>query len=377
MNKQKRKILLLINSNRGGGAEVIFQNLYSYFKQKNDVRIFYSHRLVLPVLNINLTFILKNRIIRFLINLVRLFLIKLNNEYFVISGLHEENFLALLFFKNPIVTIHDNEIPNYKYKILFNFCYSFLARKKNAKIICVSKGLMFFYKNLFPRSNINYIYNGINFSPYSNIKISKVEINKFLIVGRFVFKKNHFAFFKAFVKHSKINPNATLTLCGDGYLKKKYYEYFKNNNLLSKIKFISWQQNLNEIYKSHDCLILCSLYEGFGNVIVEAMSHDLYVISTDCNYGPREILFPNISFQKDMNKDYIIEEHASLIKMNDLLIPYSENKLHNEKVISKRINSVLKSKSSYNKQKINIFFNKYIKNNFSLYKMYDRYDRLL
>ena len=35
---------------------------------------------------------------------------------------------------------------------------------------------------------------------------------------------------------------------------------------------------------------MCSIYEGFGNVIVEAGSYKLPIISTNCKSGPKEIL---------------------------------------------------------------------------------------
>ena len=50
------------------------------------------------------------------------------------------------------------------------------------------------------------------------------------------------------------------------------------------------KKNLNEWYYNADIFILPSLWEGFGNVIVEALFYNLKVISTDCNYGPKEIL---------------------------------------------------------------------------------------
>ena len=59
------------------------------------------------------------------------------------------------------------------------------------------------------------------------------------------------------------------------------------------MKLIGFVENPYNYLKKSKFFVLSSAYEGFPNVLVEALFLRKAVIATDCDYGPREILEPN------------------------------------------------------------------------------------
>ncbi len=85
------------------------------------------------------------------------------------------------------------------------------------------------------------------------------------------------------------NIKCKLLIIGEGHLINKLKNYIKNNRL----KNVSFHGNTSnpehEIAKA-DLFVLTSKYEGMPNVLIEALQCKTYIISTNCQTGPSELL---------------------------------------------------------------------------------------
>lgn len=92
-----------------------------------------------------------------------------------------------------------------------------------------------------------------------------------------------------------LNLNVSLDIFGEG---DEYSDliYLRNNlGLQNNIEFKGFfeEEELFRNFKNYDLFILSSDFEGFGNVLIEALASGLKVVSTDVPYGPKDILINN------------------------------------------------------------------------------------
>ena len=115
------------------------------------------------------------------------------------------------------------------------------------------------------------------------------EGQRILNVGRLKAQKNQALLIRAFAKQFR-HKNAKLMILGDGPLRSDLERLARDEGVEKQILMPGFVKNPLPVYASADLFVLSSNYEGFGNVIVEAMSCGVPILSTNCQFGPNEIL---------------------------------------------------------------------------------------
>jgi len=111
----------------------------------------------------------------------------------------------------------------------------------------------------------------------------------FLTVSRLVKCKNIPLQLKALSKFKLKYKDFLLVIVGDGPERKKLEKLALKLNLKDNVIFEGWQRNIASYFKSADCLLFSSNYEGYGMVIIEALSFGLPVIATKVGVATQAI----------------------------------------------------------------------------------------
>jgi len=160
------------------------------------------------------------------------------------------------------------------------------------KIMCISKSVMEYNikRTSISRSKYITIHNGIDTLRFDrkNIRVIYKEEkgipgDKFIIgsVGRLHQLKDYRTLINAYKHVHDHISNTILVIVGDGPEKENLMELTSKLGLSSSTIFMGERLDIPEILSCFDIFVMSSVSEGFGNVIVEAMSMQLPVISTD------------------------------------------------------------------------------------------------
>ncbi len=308
-----KNLIIFYPSFERGGVEMIIKNLIGHLSKK-DINIF-----LITCKNKNLENIPKvknlffahptQKYFRFLPNrfssafscikpLIKL--IKNNDQSNTVIHSMQSNFIPILIAKilkikiiirnseDPIESIKYSENKLTSYLI---FLLRFIFYNLSDKIITNSKGSSDSIKKFLLTKNIKnvkYIYN-----PYLkqiNKKIFNKKTKTILAAGRLCRQKNFKDLIIAFRNFHMKNPEYKLHIFGDGYEKNMLKDLISSLKLNNHVFLKGYRKDLKLEYKKAKLFVLPSIYEGLGNVLIEALNYSVPCISTNCKSGPSEIL---------------------------------------------------------------------------------------
>ena len=221
-----------------------------------------------------------------------------------IAVVHENRFAAMKDFQGNLV----NKIIKY--------LYSFSSVEK---VVTVSEGIRESFIEILglDPDKIVSIYNPYDIDDIKQRSLRKVEGYERLfdtpvitITGRLTMQKGQWYLLRIFSELKKKMPEYKLVILGIGEMKNELIDLsnalgFKTFDADGKesfdtnrdVYFLGFQSNPFYFVKHSRLFIMTSLWEGFGNTIVEAMACGTPVISSDCPSGPGEIIAPELKRQ--------------------------------------------------------------------------------
>lgn len=104
-------------------------------------------------------------------------------------------------------------------------------------------------------------------------------------VGRLEEQKNHRMLLEAFSIFYKTHSDYTLHLYGKGHLLDELQQYAKELDISDAVVWEGFQKDVLTKIRKAGIFVLSSDYEGVSNALLEAMAVGLQVISTDCPIG--------------------------------------------------------------------------------------------
>jgi glycosyltransferase involved in cell wall biosynthesis len=165
--------------------------------------------------------------------------------------------------------------------------------------VCISRGVAEEMRNLrlIEPEKIRVIYNPVvtdELSAQMEAPLDhpwfKGDVTTVLGVGRLGGQKDFATLIRAFGLLAPRYPKLRLLILGEGKQRTMLEKILREGGLTDRVSLPGYASNPYPYMKRAALFVMTSRFEGFGNVVAEALACGCPVVSTDCKSGPAEIL---------------------------------------------------------------------------------------
>ena len=343
----------------GGPASFVPKIAELYSNSGHDVTVVcLTDRKQTDNLNFKVVRILRNQnlLIRWIKTVSQIIRQGYNADLFFVNGLPMESYIANIFTRKKlirkivgdwawergmnkkIVNESFDEFQNNRHNLhleIAKFSRGWTATKANL-IITPSNHLKNVVKGWGVKENsIKVIYNGTKLKNKPDPIVDQPnDYLKLITVGRLAPWKNIDIIIEALSDYKKANQNFIFYIVGSGPEEMKLKKLVNDLDLENFVTFTGQLQkdDLNYYLQKSDIYIQASSYEGLPHVILEAMSHNLSIISTPIG-GTNEVI-------QDGKNGWVWElENNFKPNKNNLIEILNNLKLNSSDDINKRTNA--------------------------------------
>ena len=149
-------------------------------------------------------------------------------------------------------------------------------------------------------------------------RVSDLRNKKVITAGRLIKSKNISSLISVWGGIHKKFPDWKLEIYGDGQCRSLLQKVIDDNNLSECVILCGFASNIINKMLDSSIFAFTSKCEGFGLVLVEAMSCGVPVVSYDCPCGPKDIINDGKDgFLIRINDEQSLLEKLSLLMSND------------------------------------------------------------
>jgi glycosyltransferase involved in cell wall biosynthesis len=148
--------------------------------------------------------------------------------------------------------------------------------------VTISTGLydMYVIGKIVSSKKIRNIYYGLNLAEKESLVVNSEPSEKFaLILGRLVRYKGHELLLRAWKKVAAKNSNWKLYIIGGGNYQQELIRLTEQYRLNDVVKFCGYQANPHQFIKDSQFMIVTSIWEGFGLIMLESWVHKKPIVA--------------------------------------------------------------------------------------------------